>query len=393
MPNTNTTPRPEKPESKGGDAGRQAPRKNPGLTPKRELTRRQKEARVNRMIVIGMATIAVLVVFVLSFGWWRESVAKPAEPVASVAGTEISMEDFAGRLDFQRKALEQQMMFMQIQMQSSGDVPGLAELYQQQLQQLQFAVYFLPEQVLESMIEEQLVRQEAARRGLQVTSAEIEAEIERTFGEQPGLEPDAADGSAPEAAPPVSAQERFSEFLGIYGISGAEYRSLLEGQLLYEKLQQDMGASVPASAEQVHARHILVDSEEKALEIREQLADGASFEELAAAESNDPGSSENGGDVGWFPRGVMVEEFENAAFELPPSQLSEPVGTDFGWHLIEVLGREQDRPIEEDLLRGMRAQVTSRWLQEASAGPDITRDLTEDRKQWVYNRIDWQPAF
>jgi parvulin-like peptidyl-prolyl isomerase len=393
MPNTNTTPTPGKPDATRTAPRRPGTRKNSALTPRHELTRREREARVNRTIMISMAGIAVLVALVLSFGWWRESVARPAEPVASVAGTEISMESFARRLDFQRKALDQQMMFMQIQMQSAGGQPELAQLYQQQLQQLQFALYFLPEQVLESMIEEQLVRQEAARRGIQVTSAEVEAEIEKTFGEQSAPEAGAQDGATPQTAPAASAQERFTEFLGLYGISSREYRSLLEGQLLFEKLQNDMGATVPANADQIRARHILVDSEEKAREIREQLLGGASFAELAAAESIDPGSKDSGGDLGWFPRGVMVEEFENAAFDLPLNQLSEPVGTNFGWHLIEVLEMEQNRPIEQDLLSGMRAQVTSKWLQEASAGPEVTRDLTDDRKNWVYNRIDWQPGF
>jgi parvulin-like peptidyl-prolyl isomerase len=388
MPNTNTTPTPGTPRPEGRTERKSGPRKNPGLMPKRELTRRERDARITRTLTLGIAAMATLVMLVLAFGWWRESVARPAEPVASVSGSDISMESFANRLDFQRKAMEQQMMFMQFQMQNSGDVPGLAQLYQQQLQQMQFAFLFLPEQVLESMIEEQLVRQEAARRGIKVTREDIDAEIERTFAEQPAPN---ADGST-EPAQTASAQERFSEFLSMYGISSAEYRNLLEGQMLFEQLQKDMGASVPASAEQVRARHILVDSEEKAREILERIRGGASFEEMAAAESNDPGSKEQGGDVGWFPRGVMVQEFETAAFELPMNQVSEPVATSFGWHLIEVLERDPNRAIEPDLLEGMRAQVTSKWLEEASSGPEIERDLTDDRKEWVYNRIDWSPG-
>lgn len=85
----------------------------------------------------------------------------------------------------------------------------------------------------------------------------------------------------------------------------------------------------------VKAKHILVDTEEKANEIKEKIDNGLAFEEAAKEFSTCPSSSQ-GGDLGTFTRGKMVPEFENAAFELEIGKVSEPVKTQFGYHLIKV---------------------------------------------------------
>lgn len=85
----------------------------------------------------------------------------------------------------------------------------------------------------------------------------------------------------------------------------------------------------------VRAKHILIDNEDKAKEIKEKINNGLSFEEAAREFSTCPSNSQ-GGDLGTFTRGKMVPEFENAAFELEVGQISEPVKTQFGYHLIKV---------------------------------------------------------
>lgn len=87
---------------------------------------------------------------------------------------------------------------------------------------------------------------------------------------------------------------------------------------------------------QVHAKHILVKTEEEASSILFDLKRGASFEEIAQAKSICP-SKKQGGDLGWFGRNRMVKEFETAAFSLKPGELSKPVKTQFGWHVIKVV--------------------------------------------------------
>jgi hypothetical protein len=142
----------------------------------------------------------------------------------------------------------------------------------------------------------------------------------------------------------------------------------------------------------VHARHILIRVEENAPEpevikakqqleeIKKELEDGADFAELAKKHSQDPGSAPNGGDLGFFGRGQMVQEFEDAAFSLEPGQVSNPVRTQFGFHLIKV---EEKRPTEhpelsqirqqvlEDYIKAEREKRFERWYKELKAQAKI----------------------
>ena len=87
-------------------------------------------------------------------------------------------------------------------------------------------------------------------------------------------------------------------------------------------------------ASKIRARHILLDSRDQARLVRERIKSGKSFEEMAREHSEGP-TAEKGGDLGWFARGKMVEPFEEAAFDLDVGEISEPVKTEFGWHIIK----------------------------------------------------------
>lgn len=89
----------------------------------------------------------------------------------------------------------------------------------------------------------------------------------------------------------------------------------------------------------VHAVHILVKTEEEAKNILVELKQGATFERLAQMKSMCP-SGKKGGDLGWFGRGQMVRPFELAAFSLKKGEVSDPIKTEFGWHIIKVLETE-----------------------------------------------------
>jgi peptidyl-prolyl cis-trans isomerase C len=96
--------------------------------------------------------------------------------------------------------------------------------------------------------------------------------------------------------------------------------------------------------EEIEARHILVDSEEKANELHAKIVAGADFAQLAKENSTDTGSKDQGGVLGYFGHGQMVPEFEAAAFKLEKGQVSEPVHTNFGWHIIKVDDRRKKEP-------------------------------------------------
>lgn len=97
----------------------------------------------------------------------------------------------------------------------------------------------------------------------------------------------------------------------------------------------------------IKARHILVEDEATANEVKQKLDDGGKFEDLATEYSKDPGSAANGGDLGWFGQGQMVAEFEDAAYALDVNEISAPVQSQHGFHIIQVTEKEEKKPFEE----------------------------------------------
>jgi len=103
--------------------------------------------------------------------------------------------------------------------------------------------------------------------------------------------------------------------------------------------------------EEVRARHILVDSKEQARELFEKVAYGTDFAELAKQHSKDPGSKDQGGDLGYFSKGQMVPQFEEAAFKLQKGEVSQPFQTQFGWHIIKVDDRRAGQVVPFDSVK------------------------------------------
>jgi parvulin-like peptidyl-prolyl isomerase len=135
--------------------------------------------------------------------------------------------------------------------------------------------------------------------------------------------------------------------------------------------------SFTAQEGQIRARHILVETEKEADDIIQELRSGADFAELAEEKSLDTVSGERGGELGFFSKGMMVKEFEDAAFELTVNKISKPIKTDFGWHVIQ---READKiPMDEvkdlisDQLSMEKQRVTLQtYLEQLKAKADIS---------------------
>ena len=153
-------------------------------------------------------------------------------------------------------------------------------------------------------------------------------------------------------------------------MSGPDLRTIFRDALLRQKLQDALGAEVSTEAEQVHARHILLETEEEAHQVLERLNGGEPFELLAQELSQDESNKEEGGDLGWFPRGQMVPAFEEAAFDAETGKLVGPVQTSFGWHIIKVEGQEV-RELEPTMLRLQQSQALQNWLSEARLAEGI----------------------
>jgi peptidyl-prolyl cis-trans isomerase C len=129
-----------------------------------------------------------------------------------------------------------------------------------------------------------------------------------------------------------------------------------------------------AGEQEVHARHILVETEDEAKAIEAELKKGADFAQLAKEKSKDPGGAADGGDLGFFTKDQMVPEFSAVAFTLEPGKISDPVKSQFGWHVIKVEEKrnrkapdfEQVKPqIETYVTRKAQAEYVAK-LREAA---------------------------
>jgi peptidyl-prolyl cis-trans isomerase C len=129
-----------------------------------------------------------------------------------------------------------------------------------------------------------------------------------------------------------------------------------------------------SSEPEVHARHILVETEDEAKQVVEELNKGADFAELAKKKSKDPGATD-GGDLGFFTKEQMVPEFSAAAFSLEPGKISGPVKSQFGWHVIKVEEKRNRKPPDFDQVK---PQIESYVMRKAQA--DAVTKLRADAK-------------
>jgi len=178
----------------------------------------------------------------------------------------------------------------------------------------------------------------------------------------------------------ATANTTFREQVGalrqLYGMTAEDYRELVvRPELLEKAIKAKLAEQTPDVQPQVRAAHILVANEETAREIKAELDKGADFATLARSRSTDPSNKDKGGDLDWFPKGVMAPEFEQAAFSQPVGVVGEPVKTQFGWHLITVLDKSETRPVTPNLVDQARQTGYDKWLKEQQAASTVTGEV------------------
>ncbi|MGH2533912.1 MAG: peptidylprolyl isomerase [Thermomicrobiales bacterium] len=172
-------------------------------------------------------------------------------------------------------------------------------------------------------------------------------------------------------------------------MSRSDYeRLIVRPAVARQKVRAVLESEIGQTAEQVHASHILVGTQDLANSIYEQVtAQGADFEQIAREQSTDSSTAPNGGDLGWFTLGSMVDEFEQVAFSLQPGEISEPFQSEFGWHIVKVYAHEQDRPLTEEQIGRVSDTAVQDWVDERRSEFDISSELeptpTPDSQQFV----------
>jgi peptidyl-prolyl cis-trans isomerase D len=206
----------------------------------------------------------------------------------------------------------------------------------------------------------------------EVTAAP-EIAVEETAVAETEVTPEAT-AAAAEATPSPTAtpyteelfQKTYSEYitnLADINVREQYLRKYIYHYLLDDKVKEKIYSEVSVDQEQVWARHILVETEDEAKAVKTRLDAGEDWNKIAAEVSLDTSNKDNGGDLGWFPRNFMVTEFEDAAFALQPGQISDPVETDYGWHIIQCIGHET-RPLAEADYQSAQDAYYQKWLEE-----------------------------
>jgi parvulin-like peptidyl-prolyl isomerase len=173
--------------------------------------------------------------------------------------------------------------------------------------------------------------------------------------------------------------KEFNSNYAPYNFDIDDLRGIIEVDLLRKKLIEEVTADLEPVKDEVWARHILVETEEQALEVLQKLEEGEDWHTLAAEYSIDDSNKFQGGDLGWFDDSTMVGEFTEAAFSLEIGEISDPVETSFGFHLIQVLGNREIQ-VEPREFEQMKQEAFTTWLNEIRNSRDdiVIYDLWEE---------------
>jgi peptidyl-prolyl cis-trans isomerase D len=417
-----------------------AKRQKQRIMSKKHVARLERERRQKKLLIYGSIALVVIVIIIIAIGVVNETILTPRKPVATVGEDAITTNEFQEVVRYQRLQLVNEYINTYEFMQSFDDQNTMS-YFLSSLQQIEFQLQpeFLGQNIIDNLIEDRLIRQEAARRGITVSESEVEEIVQNVFGYYPGGTPTpiptqeslptstlsptqlalvpptptatptqvlteteeitpTAEAPEPTATeiPPTPTPYTEAQYEQNYqtaldnleegiNLSESSFRKIFEGQLIRQKVFDAITADMEQIQEQVWARHILVEDEETARDVLARIEAGEDFAELAKELSTDTGSGANGGDLGWFGEGQMVAEFEQAAFGLEIGEISEPVESSFGWHIIQVLGREM-RPIDNNTFEQLRQQTFQEWLDAQREAADV-----EINEEWI-NVVPTEPS-
>ena len=242
--------------------------------------------------------------------------------VARVNDTEITLPQF-------------QRMMQRVAQQSAGNSPRI---------------------VLTTMIQQALIDQAAAQNNVSVTPAEVDQELQSLI--------DGAGGT-----------EAWQRWLQANNYTEDELRSSLRDSLLTNRMRDHVTGDLSGAVPQVHARHLLVRTQDEANGLLVRLRNGEDFAALAAQVSLDTSTGSAGGDLGWFAQEeLLVPELAQIAFQLQPGQIAGPIQSSLGYHIIQTLERA-DRPIDPEKRAQLAQSRFENWLTTIAASAKIEQYL------------------
>ncbi len=421
----------------------------PRIPTKKYIARSQREQKERRKMLIGAGIVFGVILLVLVIGVLDQTVFKDNRPVAKVNDQTIRTEDFVKRVKLQRmnrnslalqyyqfgqslgadfsqyiQSIQTEMdnpvqfgsgvldfMIDEIVINNYAQAEGISVSEEEVQRELQSQFGFYPDgtptpentptpYTTSTMSAEQyqvITATPIAEPTESPATEETEAvettpatEVEAT--EVPETEPTEEPTPFPTATPYTQAgfEENFNASLETYQEIGITRQDLVDGlrnQLIYEKVFDKITADVQTEEEQIWARHILVGTLEEAIAVINRLENGEDWDVVAAEVSTDDSNKDRGGDLGWFGKGVMDPAFEEGAYALEVGEISQPVQSSFGWHVIQMVGKEV-RPLEASRLQQLQTQEFADWLEAQKANYTI-----EKYDERVAEVVPSEPAF
>jgi len=238
-------------------------------------------------------------------------------------------------------------------------------------------------QMLDTLTNELLIRIEAPKYVAEVSPEDVNQELKRI-----------ASGGG-ETISESEFKEWYRQLLNEIDLSDSEYKELVADDLLTTRLQEYLGERVPTVAEQVHLHAIVAETEEDAKKIRARWEAGEDFADLAQEVSLDEQSKEEGGNIGWLPRGILPYGFDEVVFSLAIGDVSEPMlyisdytSEEIFYYLFMVSEKADAREIDEGPLQILKAGALDEWLVKV-------KEMKLHETKWDFNSeiyawINWQ---
>ncbi len=411
-------------------------------------SRAEREAEIQRYVILGTVVTVAIVALILIAAIVVELVITPNQTVATVNNENISVAQFESRVRLERALLNQQINDYLFQIESLGLDPN--QYASQEPLRTWLSRVQIPDQlgnnVINQMVDDVLIRQQAAEMGISVSDADVDKEIQDFFGfdpltagqaptetpeptitptpfvsptpsPEPTLTPtvESTEESTQEAieatptwtpiptgtaVPTESAEELqqqfedsqdtyFANLRRLARVSDGDIRDYFETRAIRRALRNEVTPEITAeSAPYANARHILVATEEEAQDILAALEAGESFAALAAASSTDTGSGQQGGELGWAPVTNYVRPFAEAVESAEIGEIVGPVESEFGYHIIQVLERE-NREMNDDEMQRAKDSRFEGYLENLR---EEKADSYEIFNTWV-DHIPSEPVF
>ena len=349
------------------------PRENkPVLHTKKHIARLEREKFQTRLILYSFIGVVAIVVGLIVYGFLDIKYFQALRPVAKVGNVNIPIGEWQARVRMDRGQLISQLQMYQQYSQYFG--MDLSSQEQQISSQLDTPTT-IGQNVLDQMIDEELIRQETAKRGITASKEEVNQGIQASYQFYPNGSP------TPTITPTsVNFPTLSPDTLKIVTITPTPNPSDSPTPTLLPPGTSIPGPSptieptstpfptstpyVPRTQDEVWPRHILVSDEATANAVRQRLLNGEDFAKVAAEVSIDTGTKDKGGDLGWFGKGAMVAEFETAAYSQKVGEIGQPVKSQFGYHIIQVLAHEEV-PLDATGYAQAKQTAFTAWLTKA----------------------------